>query len=129
MLDPSACALAYRNETIRRRGLNAAKIFCVPLLLDLTRRETRNFGLVFASNLVKELKTTTPMFKVPHQQASFKVLEAPDVPSAMIELGFLSNPEDEKLLASDDWRRKTAESVVHAIDDFFERRVAQGTPQ
>jgi len=99
------------------------------ILLDLTRRETRNFGLVFARNLVKELKTATPMFKVPHQQASFKVLEAPDVPSAMIELGFLSNPEDEKLLASDDWRRKTADSVVHAIDEFFERRVAQGSPR
>lgn len=99
------------------------------ILLDLTRRETRNFGLVFARNLVKELKTATPMFKVPHQQASFKVLEAPDVPSAMIELGFLSNPEDEKLLTSDDWRRKTADSVVHAIDDFFERRVAQGSPR
>lgn len=97
------------------------------ILLDLTRRETRNFGLVFARNLVQQLKTATPMFKVPHQQASFKVLEAPDVPSAMIELGFLSNPEDEKLLKSDDWRRKTADSVVEAIDDFFERRVAQGT--
>jgi N-acetylmuramoyl-L-alanine amidase len=99
------------------------------ILLDLTRRETRNFGLVFARNLVKELKTSTAMFKVPHQQATFKVLEAPDVPSAMIELGFLSNPEDEKLLTSDDWRQKTADSVVHAIDDFFETRIAQGPPQ
>ncbi len=95
------------------------------ILLDLTRRETRNFGTVFARNLVKELKVATPMFKVPHQQAGFKVLEAPDVPSAMIELGFVSNAEDEKLLTSDAWRQKTAASVVQAIDDFFERKLAQ----
>lgn len=95
------------------------------ILLDLTRRETRNFGTVFARNLVNELKTATPMFKVPHQQAGFKVLEAPDVPSAMIELGFVSNAEDEKLLKSEAWRDKTATSVVRAIDDFFEKKLAQ----
>jgi N-acetylmuramoyl-L-alanine amidase len=95
------------------------------ILLDLTRRETRNFGTVFARNLVKELKTATKMFKVPHQQAGFKVLEAPDVPSAMIELGFLSNAEDEKLLVSNDWRDTTADSVLGAIDSFFETKVAQ----
>lgn len=95
------------------------------ILLDLTRRETRNFGTVFARNLVKQLKTATPMFKVPHKQAGFKVLEAPDVPSAMIELGFLSNEKDEKLLLSEAWREKTANSVVDAIDNFFETKVAQ----
>lgn len=95
------------------------------ILLDLTQRETRNFGTVFAKNLVKELKRTTLMFKVPHQEAGFKVLEAPDVPSAMIELGFVSNAEDEKLLQADAWRQKTAGSVVEAIDEFFERKLAQ----
>lgn len=95
------------------------------ILLDLTRRETHNFGTVFARNLVKELKVTTPMFKVPHQQASFRVLEAPDVPSALIELGFVSNADDEKLLLSDEWRNDTAGSIARAIDGFFETRVAQ----
>jgi N-acetylmuramoyl-L-alanine amidase len=97
------------------------------ILLDLTRRETRNFGVVFARNLVDELQGTTRMFKVPHQQASFIVLEAPDVPSAMIELGFVTNKDDEKLLLSDDWRRKAADSVVDAIASYFKTRVA-GTP-
>lgn len=94
------------------------------ILLDLTRRETRNFGVVFARNLVKELKVSTQMFKVPHQQAGFKVLEAPDVPSAMIELGFMSNAEDEKLLVQPEWREKTADSVVRAIDGYFKTHVA-----
>ncbi|MCP4386275.1 MAG: N-acetylmuramoyl-L-alanine amidase, partial [Hyphomicrobiales bacterium] len=95
------------------------------ILLDLTRRETHNFGTVFARNLVKELKATTPMFKVPHQQASFRVLEAPDVPSALIELGFVSNADDEKLLLSDTWRSETSVSIVRAIEGFFETKVAQ----
>ena len=79
------------------------------ILFDLTRRETRNFETVFAKNLVKELKQTTGMFKVPYQKAGFKVLTAHDFPSAMIELGFVSNADDEKLLLSDEWRQKMAD--------------------
>ena len=94
------------------------------ILFDLTRRETRNFGVVFARNLVKELGKTTRMFKVPHQEASFKVLEAPDVPSALIELGYLTNAADAKLMVTQEWQEKTAGSIVHAIDDFFGQHVA-----
>lgn len=90
------------------------------ILIDLARRETRNFGVVFANNLVKELGATTKMFKKPHQQAGFKVLESPDVPSAMVELGYLSNASDEKLLLSSEWREKTAKSIVRAIAGYFD---------
>jgi N-acetylmuramoyl-L-alanine amidase len=95
------------------------------ILFDLTRRETRNFEMVFAQNLVEELGQSTKMFKVPHQKAGFKVLTAHDFPSAMIELGFVSNPEDEKLLLSDEWRQKMAGSVAEAIDLYFETQLAQ----
>jgi N-acetylmuramoyl-L-alanine amidase len=95
------------------------------ILIDLTRRETRNFGVVFAQNLVKELKSSTRMFKIPHQTASFKVLEAPDVPSALLELGYLSNAGDAKLMTSDAWRQTTADSVLRAIDSFFKVKLAQ----
>jgi len=53
------------------------------------------------------------------------VLTAHDFPSAMIELGFVSNPDDEKLLLSDDWRQKMAGSVTRAIDIYFEKQLAQ----
>lgn len=89
------------------------------ILVDLTRRETRNFGVVFAQNLVRELGKSTRMFKIPHQQASFKVLEAPDVPSALIELGYLTNASDEKQLVSPEWQAEAAASVVDAIDAYF----------
>lgn len=94
------------------------------ILLDLTRRETRNFGVVFARTLVKELKVDTRMFKVPHQTAGFIVLEAPEVPSAMIELGFMSNEDDEKLLLSREWQEKLADSVTRAIGAYFEKQLA-----
>ncbi len=94
------------------------------ILIDLTRRETRNFGVVFAHNLIKELGKTTRLFKVPHQEAAFKVLEAPDVPSALVELGYLSNPNDAKLMVTKAWQEKTASSIVAAVDDYFRTRIA-----
>ena len=89
------------------------------ILFDLTRRETRNFGVVFAQSLIKHLGGATRMFKIPHQEASFKVLEAPDVPSALLELGYLTNSADEKQLVSPEWQASVADSMVGAIDGFF----------
>jgi N-acetylmuramoyl-L-alanine amidase len=91
------------------------------ILFDLTRRETRNFGVVFAQSLVKHLGTATRMFKIPHQQAGFKVLEAPDVPSALIELGYLTNADDEKQLVSEEWQSSVATSMIGAIDGYFRK--------
>ncbi len=95
------------------------------ILLDLTRRETKNFGVVFARNLIEQLGQGVRMFKIPHQQAGFRVLEAPDVPSALIELGYLSNAEDEKLMNTPSWRDHAAGLIVKAIDSYFATRVAQ----
>ena len=92
------------------------------ILLDLTRRETRNFAVSFAQTFVKAAADKIRLFKVPHQQANFKVLEAPEIPSALIELGYLSNPDDEKSLMSQDWRDRMAEQVTGAVDAFFAPR-------
>jgi N-acetylmuramoyl-L-alanine amidase len=72
---------------------------------------------------------TTKMFKIPHKQASFTVLEAPDVPSALIELGYLSNKGDEELLVSEEWQEKAAGSVTEAVAAYFRTRVADGRGQ
>nr|WP_277614293.1 N-acetylmuramoyl-L-alanine amidase [Kaistia nematophila] len=94
------------------------------ILIDLARRETKNFAVVFARNVIKELKPGVRLFKRAHQQAGFMVLKAPDVPSALVELGYLSNPDDEKLLTSSEWRDKTAVAISRAIDEYFRNRVA-----
>ena len=119
---------ASENQADALAGLdvasgNAGEV--LDILLDLTQRETRNFEMVFAQNLVKELRGTTQMFKVPYQKAGFKVLTAHDFPSAMIELGFVSNPDDEKLLLSEEWRQKMAAAVADAVDDYFAKQMAQ----
>ena len=96
------------------------------ILLDLTRRETRNFGVVLARSLIEQMGKSVEMFKIPHQQAGFKILEAPDVPSALIELGYLTNPTDEKLLTSPEWQADAADSIVDALDEFFATRDGGG---
>ncbi len=95
------------------------------ILLDLTRRETRNFSVFFARSLVSEMKSAVRLINNPQRSAGFRVLKAHDVPSVLIELGYLSNEQDEKLLISDGWRERMATAIVEAIDGFFRPRFAQ----
>ncbi len=88
------------------------------ILVDLIRRETHNFSIRFARSLLDELSTTVRLINNPHRFAGFRVLKAPDVPSVLVELGYLSNPKDEEELRSPEWRAKVAASVAQAISDF-----------
>ena len=78
------------------------------ILIDLIRRETHNFSMRFARSLVGELSTSVGLINNPHRSAGFKVLKAPDVPSVLVELGYLSNAKDEAQLLDADWRGKAA---------------------
>ena len=71
------------------------------------------------------MKKTTGLSREPHRHAAFKVLRAPDFPSVLIELGFLSNKEDEKLLVARAWQEQVAGSVLQAVDAYFSRKVAR----
>ena len=95
------------------------------ILLDLARRETRNFSVFFARTLVAELKSAVRLINNPHRSAGFRVLKAHDVPSVLVELGYLSNEHDEKLLISDEWRLRMADAMVASIDGFFRPRFAR----
>ncbi len=98
------------------------------ILFDLTRRETRSFTTQFAKDLVRELRGAAKLNKNPLRSAGFRVLKAPDVPSVLLELGYLSSAEDAKLLTSDEWRDKATSAVADAVDRYFATRIAQGTP-
>jgi N-acetylmuramoyl-L-alanine amidase len=93
------------------------------ILIDLAQRETRTFSNRFARQLVGEMKTTVRMHKNPLKSAGFRVLKAPDVPSVLIELGYVSNKGDLQHLVSESWRSKTVGSVAQAIEAFFAKRV------
>ncbi len=91
------------------------------ILIDLAQRETMNESARFASILIKELRRTTRVLRNSHRFAGFAVLKAPDVPSVLLEVGFLSNREDEKALRSKSYRAKLAAAVVRAVDGYFAR--------
>ncbi|MEN3348495.1 MAG: N-acetylmuramoyl-L-alanine amidase [Bradyrhizobium sp.] len=94
------------------------------ILIDLAQRETRTFSNRFARLLVDEMKATARMHKHPLKSAGFRVLKAPDVPSVLVELGYVSNKGDLEHLVSENWRNKTVGSMVQAVDAFFAKRLA-----
>ena len=99
------------------------------ILIDLARRETKTFSNRFARRLVKEMKTVARLHKNPLKSAGFRVLKAPDVPSVLLELGYVSNKADLQLLVSDSWRSRTVGSVAHAVELFFGKRVVATEPK
>ena len=94
------------------------------ILIDLAQRETRTFSNRFARLLMGEMKSSVRMHKNPLKSAGFKVLKAPDVPSVLIELGYVSNKGDLEHLVSESWRSRTVGSMALAIDAFFAKRLA-----
>ncbi|PSH62576.1 N-acetylmuramoyl-L-alanine amidase [Phyllobacterium brassicacearum] len=94
------------------------------ILMDLTRRETHTFSLSFAKTVVKSLKKDVNMINNPHRFAGFQVLRAPDVPSVLVEIGYLSNEEDEKLMLDPVWRGHVAERLAAAVGEFAGKKTA-----
>jgi N-acetylmuramoyl-L-alanine amidase len=94
------------------------------ILIDLAQRETKTFSNRFARLLMGEMKNTARMHKHPLKSAGFRVLKAPDVPSVLVELGYVSNKGDLEHLVSENWRTRTVGSMSQAIDAFFAKRLA-----
>jgi N-acetylmuramoyl-L-alanine amidase len=94
------------------------------ILIDLAQRETQNRSLVFARSIVGEVGRAD-LHRKALKSAGFRVLKAPDVPSVLLELGFLSNPDDEKELTSETWRGGMADKVAASIDSYFAKRMAR----
>ncbi len=89
------------------------------ILFDLARRETRALEHEFAQTLLVKWRERASLNKNPSRSASFVVLKAHDVPSALLELGYLSSEDDLANLTSPVWRERSAEGVAEAIDAYF----------
>jgi N-acetylmuramoyl-L-alanine amidase len=127
--DAEAARLAEaenRADVIAGVDLSAEPNDVADILIDLAQRETKAFSANLAHALLKELKATSRMHKHPLKSAGFRVLKAPDVPSVLIELGYVSSSPDLKYLMSDTWRSRATDSVVQAIATFFATRIAGG---
>jgi N-acetylmuramoyl-L-alanine amidase len=89
------------------------------ILVDLAQRKTASQSSEFADILIKELGRSTLLIGNSHRRAGYFVLLAPDVPAVLLELGFLSNSEDEALLNKPAHRKKVISSVTRAINRYF----------
>lgn len=114
------------NQADAAAGLDAAEDAgdVSDILFELTRRETRAYSHVFARTLVNYWKVAARLNKNPQRSAGFRVLKAPDVPSVLLELGYLSNEKDDLALNSPEWREKASSRVAEAIEAFFVDRGA-----
>ncbi len=98
------------------------------ILHELTLRETRAFSHRFSGLLLRDLSPVMRFSAQPQREAGFKVLRTPDLPSVLVELGYLSNARDLELMLSPDWRARTAAAMAASLDRFFSARVASRAP-
>lgn len=127
--DADSAALAARenlSDELAGMSVQDADHQVSDILMDLIRRETHSFSIHFARTLLGEMTDKVDMIKNPHRFAGFRVLKAPDVPSVLIELGYLSNPEDEAHLNSAEWRGRAVSSIASAIGLFAGARIGKG---
>jgi len=129
--DREAAALARKenqSDVIAGVDLSGGNSAVAPILIDLAQRDTMNRSSRFAEGAVTMLaRTTTILPRQPHRSAAFVVLKAPDVPSVLIELGYLSNGTDAEAMNSAHWRNGVAQAIGDAIDRYFARS-AEGNP-
>ena len=92
----------------------------VDILLDLMRREMRHQSFMAAQAIVHQLQPSVELRRFPVRQADFFVLQAPDVPSVLLELGFLSNAADMANLLEGEWQDRTADALARGISSYFD---------
>ncbi len=127
--DKVAAALAERensSDILAGVDLTEEPGEVADILIDLTRRETKNFSIFLSRAIVGELRSAARLIKNPQRSAGFRVLKAHDVPSVLVELGYLSNKHDEKLLTSAEWRERTTDAIAAAVRRFFRPQMAKG---
>jgi N-acetylmuramoyl-L-alanine amidase len=129
--DAEAARLAEtenRADVIAGVDLSTEADDVADILIDLAQRETRAFSAQFARTLSGELKGVARMHKKPLKSAGFRVLRAPDVPSVLVELGYVSNRDDLKQITSEAWQERTSAAIVQAVHGYFLTRLAGAAP-
>jgi len=128
--DRVAAALAAREnkaDVINGIDLSRESNDVSTILIDLAQRETLNTSSVFASELQRELSPLIGLKSTFHKFAGLMVLKAPDVPSVLLETGYISNDDDLALLTSEEYRHKIAIGVRRAVEAHFARQLVGKT--
>ena len=120
--DAEAAALAEREnkaDIIGGVDLGGNTKEVNDILISLSQTDSRNKSSKYATYLVKEMAKSVKLVKTPPRFAGFAVLKAPDMPSALLEMGYLSNKTEEANLKTQAYRKKLANSAASAIDKYF----------
>jgi len=121
--DKEAAALARKenqSDVIAGVDLGGENSAVAPILIDLEQRDTMNKSSRFAQLIVNALSRATDILpRQPHRSAAFAVLKAPDVPSVLIELGYLSNASDAEQMNTAQWRNGVADAIAAAVERHF----------
>jgi len=126
----AARVAAHENEADKAAGIEdkAQAPGVADILFDLEKRETRAYAHLFSRGVVAELQGKTQLNNNPERSAGFVVLKAPDFPSVLVELGYLSNAKDVQAMKSPEWRARTASAMADAVDRFFAPSRASAAP-
>lgn len=122
--DREAEALARaenQSDVIAGVDLTNESDIVTSILIDLAQRETKNSSVKFAQALVPELQHAGGVTQRSHRFAGFMVLKAPDVPSVLIEVGYLSSVHDESEMKTRRWRSNMASAIGNAVDAYFKQ--------
>jgi N-acetylmuramoyl-L-alanine amidase len=120
--DPQTAALAKRENSADRFLGNAfhdTPPEVARILASLVRQETRTGSARIAHTLVQSLDRELPMLPNPARHAGFEVLKAADIPSVLVEMGFMSNAQDEAALRKPEHRKLVAQAMKRAVDGWF----------
>jgi N-acetylmuramoyl-L-alanine amidase len=123
--DQEAEALAAREnkaDLIAGMDLNGASEDVAGILIDLAQRETNHKSAQLSRSLVISLAHGAQMLPNSQRSAGFAVLKAPDIPSVLVELGFITNAHEEKLLKTRAYQKRLAHVLADGIDKYFKAR-------
>lgn len=121
--DAEAAALAEREnkaDIILGMDLSEVDADAGNILLDLAKTDTMNKSAQYADLVVREMKRKVPLVPNAHRMAGFVVLKSPNIPSVLVELGYLSNRTEDKNLQKASYRRDLAEALVRAVNAYFD---------
>jgi N-acetylmuramoyl-L-alanine amidase len=126
--DAEAAALAAREnkaDIVRGVNLSGRSEAVTSILIDLAQRESLEDAASFTNLLYREARPVLPFRRDYHRKAALVVLKAPDVPSVLLETGYITNDADRTLLASADSRARIGAAVARAVEMHFAKRLAQ----
>ena len=121
--DKEAAALAAREnkaDLVAGVKLPSDDPVVSGILIDLARRQTNNLSIQLAQELVSELGRRVTLLRNSHRSAGFAVLKAPDIPSALVEIGCLSNRDEEHALRASAYQAKVAQGLTRSINEYFD---------